>query len=702
LPVEGWSLGATTIPSMNRLARETSPYLLQHADNPVDWYPWGEEALARARAEDKPILLSIGYSACHWCHVMAHESFEDAATAQLMNELFVNVKVDREERPDIDRIYQAAHHLMMRRGGGWPLTVFLSPDGHVPFFAGTYFPREARYGMPSFADVLKGVAGYWARRPPELADQGPALREALASIEATVSVPREALTDAPFAKLRGALAASFDADSGGFGGAPKFPHPSSLEALLRAWWRGASGPEPDVHALFMVALTLQRMSEGGIHDQLGGGFCRYSVDATWTIPHFEKMLYDNGPLLALYAWLFQVSGDDMYRRVADGIAGWALREMRSPEGAFWSSLDADSEGEEGRFYVWTPDEVAGLLAPEEYAVFAARFGLDQPANFEERHWHLRVHRGIDDIAKATAQAPSAVRRLLDSSRAKLLAARDARVWPGRDEKVLAAWNALMARGLAVAGRVIGRADLVDAAAGALDFVRARMVVDGRLRATWKDGRARFAAYLDDHAFLLDATLECLQARWSAEHLAFARWLAEELLARFEDAESGGFFFTAHDHERLLHRSRPMADEALPAGNAVAALALQRLGHLLGEPRFLAAAERTVRAAWSALAEFPHGHASMLAALDELLEPPEIVVLRGGGAALAEWAAAAGALYAPRRLVFAVPADAAGLPASLAAKAPRGAVVAYVCRGAACGPPVGSLDGLGAALARTPA
>jgi uncharacterized protein YyaL (SSP411 family) len=682
---------------MNRLADETSPYLLQHAANPVDWHPWGAEALAKAEREDKPILLSIGYSACHWCHVMAHESFEDDATARVMNEHFVNIKVDREERPDIDRIYQAAHHLMMRRGGGWPLTVFLTPKDRVPFFAGTYFPKDPRHGLPSFTDVCTRVAEYYRRRPPELEQQGPALREALAHIEAAGAAERGALSLQPLADLRETLVRQFDADFGGFGEAPKFPHPSSLEQLLRVWWHGSRRADPDVHALYMCALTMRRMADGGIYDQLGGGFCRYSVDRYWSIPHFEKMLYDNGPLLALAAWLWQIGGDEAFRRVANETADWALRDMRSPESAFYSSLDADSEGEEGRFYVWTPDEVKSLLADDEYAVVAARFGLDGEPNFEG-HWHLRAYKTLESIGETLGKPVSTVQRLLDAGRAKLLAARATRVWPGRDEKILASWNALMIRGLAVAARVLGRPELAEAAAGALDFIRTRMVVDGQLRATWKDGRARFNAYLDDHAFLLDATLELLQSRWDSRHLEFASWLAEQLLARFEDRAGGGFFFTSHDHERLLHRGKPMADEALPSGNAVAALALGRLGHLLGETRYLDATERTLRAAWQATAEFPHGHATMIAALDEFLGPPDIVVLRGEAPDLADWLATARAVYSPKRLVLAIPAGERALPGALAARRPEGAAVAYLCRGTSCGPPLRTIEALAAALA----
>jgi uncharacterized protein YyaL (SSP411 family) len=683
---------------MNRLGHETSPYLLQHADNPVDWYPWGEEALSKARQEDKPILLSVGYSACHWCHVMAHESFEDPDTAQVMNELFVNIKVDREERPDLDRIYQTANHLITRRPGGWPLTVFLTPDELVPFFSGTYFPREPRYGMPSFQQVLVRVADYYRKNPADLQEQGPALRTALASLEPAAESSTDALSEQPLARFRETLGQEFDPDYGGFGKAPKFPHPATLERMLRHWWRTSADPEPDVQALYMVALTLKLMGDGGIYDHLGGGFCRYSVDRYWSIPHFEKMLYDNGPLLALYAWLSQVSGDEVYRRIANETADWALRDMRAPEGGFYSSLDADSEAEEGRFYVWTPEQVASLLTEQEYAVFAPRFGLDQEANFEG-HWHLRVYEPVDELAKEQKLAESTVRRLLDSARAKLHEVRRGRVWPGRDEKLLTSWNALMIRGLAVAARTLQRPELADAAGEALDFIRTTLADDKGLRATYKDGRARFNAYLDDYAFLLDATLELLQSRWQTGHLAFATWLADRLLEKFQDAERGGFYFTSHDHEQLLHRPKPMSDEALPSGNGVAAVALARLGHLLGETRYLDAAEATLRAGWTAISEYPHGHPTLLTALEEYLQPPEIVILRGKHDELDEWLAVARAVYTPNRLVFAVPNDAEHLPGALAARRPATTPIAYICHGTVCGAPVTRLADLATALSR---
>ncbi len=681
---------------MNRLQNETSPYLLQHADNPVDWYPWGAEALEKARREDKPVLLSIGYSACHWCHVMAHESFEDEATAAVMNRLFVNIKVDREERPDIDKIYQTAHQLITRRGGGWPLTVFLTPDGQLPFFAGTYFPNEPRYGMPAFAELLMQVAQYFETHRDEVVQQATAVVHALGSFEAGSADPAYMPDASPLAGLRAQLEGNFDADWGGFGDAPKFPHVSSLEYLLRHWRASAHGEEPDVQALFMTALTLTRMIEGGIYDQLGGGFFRYSVDREWSIPHFEKMLYDNGPLLALLAQLWQASGDDTFRRAAHETADWALREMRGPDGGFWSTLDADSEGEEGKFYAWRPDEVATALTESEYAAFGCRFGLNLPPNFEGQ-WHLQVRDSIENAAAAAGQINSGANALINSSREKLLNIRNQRIWPGRDEKILTSWNALMIRGMAIAGRALGRDDLIDAAVSGVQFLRTNLVDQNggrkQLLAVRADGQARFSAYLDDHAFLIDTLLEVLQARWDTALLEFATQLADRLLSDFADEVRGGFYFTASNHEKLVHRSRTFSDDSMPSGNGVAALALGRLGHLLGEHRYLTAAERTLQAGGTLMADFPHGHASLIIALDEYLDPPEIIVIRGTRTDATEWSRTISALYAPRRLVFAIPAEETALPGALAERTATDSTVAYRCKGMQCDLPLTSREEL---------
>ncbi|MGH8261968.1 MAG: thioredoxin domain-containing protein, partial [Steroidobacteraceae bacterium] len=426
----------------NRLAAATSPYLQQHAANPVDWYPWGPEALERARVENKPILLSIGYSACHWCHVMAHESFEDAETAQLMNRLYVNIKVDREERPDLDRIYQIAHQMLSQRGGGWPLTMFLTPDDHTPFVGGTYFPKDSRYGLIGFKDLLVRVEEFYRTARAEISDQGAAVRNAFATLNPPAD--REAVFNRePLAQARQELAASFDPQFGGFGSAPKFPHPTNVERLLREWRATALGSNPDLEALYMATRTLRSMAEGGIYDQLAGGFSRYSVDRWWMIPHFEKMLYDNGPLLALYAQAAVATGDALYRRIALETAEWVMRDMQSPAGGYYSTLDADSEGHEGKFYVWDRKEVESLLVPDAYKLFAPRFGLDREPNFEERHWHLHIFKSLEAIATEADRSVDDVARSIDAARTKLLAVREKRIWPGRDEKILVAWNGLM-------------------------------------------------------------------------------------------------------------------------------------------------------------------------------------------------------------------------------------------------------------------
>jgi uncharacterized protein len=674
----------------NRLATETSPYLLQHADNPVDWYPWGEEALGAAKRDNKPILLSIGYSACHWCHVMAHESFEDPATAALMNQLFVNIKVDREERPDLDKIYQVAQQMITHGTGGWPLTMFLTPETQAPFFGGTYFPKEPRCGMPAFSDLLRRVADYHRSHGAEIAGQNEQLKLAFASLGAEAAGDDVDLDDSPLREARAALERSFDDKFGGFSQAPKFPHPGSIERCLRHWHGTSTQASPDLKALYMASLTLTRMGEGGIYDQLGGGFARYSVDGRWMIPHFEKMLYDNGQLLCEYSRAALATGEALFARVAGETADWVLREMRSPQGGFYSSLDADSEGHEGRFYVWTRAEVEGLLTPQEYAAFSRRFGLNLNANFEGE-WHLHTFESLDDIATALAESAPTVAELIDRARAKLKAVRDVRVWPARDEKILTAWNALMIKGLAIAARVLNRADLADAATAAVDFIRHTLWRDGRLLATTKDGRAHLPAYLDDYAFLADALLELLQTRWRSSDLEFAQALCAILLAQFEDTQTGGFFFTAADHEQLIHRSKTFSDDSVPSGNGVAASVLCRLGYLLGELPYLDAAERTLRAGWPLLQQYPQAHMSMANALEDLLASTQILIIRGDAAPVDRWAASLTRLYAPTRMVFGIPRDAAGLPPALAAKQPAADTVAYVCTGMTCSAPLTDLS-----------
>ena len=661
----------------NRLANETSPYLRQHADNPVDWWPWCDEALATARREDRPILLSIGYSACHWCHVMAHESFEDAAVAAAMNRLFVNIKVDREERPDLDHIYQSAHQLLTQRTGGWPLTMFLTPDGS-PYFGGTYFPRAARYGLPGFADLLERVAAAYHEQRAAIDEQNGALRAALgrAAMTGGAAHPSEFGAE-PLAALRELLAAAFDERFGGFGEAPKFPHPADLEFLLRR-----ARATDDERTGEMALTTLARMAEGGIADQLGGGFFRYSVDARWQIPHFEKMLYDNGALLGLYAYAWQVSADPLFRHTAEAIAGWAMGDMQGQAGGYCAALDADSEGEEGKYYVWDRAELRARLDAADYAVVAPHFGLDGAPNFENRSWHLAVARPLDEVASELGLAPDEAARRLVRARAVLLAARRERVPPGVDDKLLTGWNALMIGGMARAARVFARPDWLASARHALDFVRAQLWRDGRLLAT-SDGRSgRLNAYLDDHAFLIDALLELVQAQFHAEDLAFAEELADALLDAFEDRTGGGFFFTRHDHETLIQRPKPFHDQATAGGNGVAARALARLGHLTGEVRYLEAAQRTVAAFYGNLRRDPAGCASPVLALGAQLVAPTLVVLRGPPDLLRAWQARLAAPFLPEVMVVAIPERAGPLPPVLD-KPVTNVVNAWVCRGVEC-------------------
>jgi len=676
----------------NRLAGETSPYLLQHAANPVDWYPWGDEAFAYARREDKPILLSIGYSACHWCHVMAHESFEDERVAALMNDLFVNIKVDREERPDLDQVYQMAHAMLTQRSGGWPLTMFLTPD-QAPFYGGTYFPKTPRYGLDGFAHLLPRIAAAYREQGPAIAEQTARLKAALALTNPEAQDPGAALPVAAAERAFAALARSFDAVHGGFGGAPKFPHPLELEFCLRRY-----AVHGDSSALGIVAVTLARMADGGIHDQLGGGFCRYSVDAEWTIPHFEKMLYDNAALLSVYTDAWRATGDATFARAARGIVAWTLRDMGAAEGAFCSSLDADSEHEEGKFYVWTAAAVQALLAADEWEVARRHWGLDRPPNFEHVAWHLRVVLPLAELARELGIPGDVAEARLERARAKLFAARERRIHPGRDDKVLTSWNALMIGALARAARAFDDATWLAAAQRAADFLRAVLWREGRLLATYKDGRAHLNAYLDDHAYLLAALLELMQASFRAADLNWAIEIADTLLLRFEDVADGGFFFTSHDHEALLHRPKPAHDNATPAGNGIAAQALLTLGHWLGETSYLEAAERTLRAFARELGDRPSGVSSLLIALEEVVNPPTTVLLRGAVATCAAWQRSLERAYRPgvRTLDLSRAGD---LPGALSRPHQgENAATAWVCAGSSCLPPLHSLQALEAALA----
>jgi uncharacterized protein len=672
----------------NRLAGESSPYLRQHADNPVDWWPWNAQALDAARTQDKPILLSIGYSACHWCHVMAHESFEDEATAQTMNEKFICIKVDREERPDLDKIYQLAHQVLTRRGGGWPLTMFLAPDDLAPFYAGTYFPKEARYGMPPFAYVLDQVRDFWDQRRDDVRTQNASLREFLDQ-QGKDEVRSDALDDAPINAALAQIEQNFDHRYGGHLGAPKFPHCAEMELLLDL---------NSQDALEMVELTLLRIAEGGIHDQIGGGFCRYSVDERWEIPHFEKMLYDNAQLLPLYASHARSADGKRRRPIVQTTLEWLAREMIAPSGGFYAARDADSEGHEGKFYVWQRDEVRALLDDAEFAIVERRYGFDREPNFENTAWNPIVAASIDRVAAALGVSAIEVESTLGRARAKLFGARGERVKPALDTKILTAWNALMIGGLARASRELDSTTYAQLAENALDSLRKNAWLDGVLYASFDGDRARFRAYLDDYAFLLDALLETLQCDWSNRCLDWAVAVADALLERFEDRERGGFYFTANDHETLIQRPKPFADEAIPSGNGIAARALLRLGHLLGETRYLDAAEGTLRAAFSSMQQMPQACATLQRALNDFLHPRTLIVVRFDSLRERSIWRLALTGHAPHRSdVYFVPEYAGMLPGTLGAQTYTAGGVAYLCRGTQCDAPITDIDRLRAAL-----
>lgn len=674
----------------NRLAGETSPYLLQHAANPVDWWPWGEAALEQARKTDKPILLSIGYSACHWCHVMAHESFEDAQVAALMNELFVNIKVDREERPDLDRVYQLSHQLLTRRPGGWPLTVFLHPHSLLPFFAGTYFPPIGRHGLPGFADVLRRIAAFYREESAALQQQTVALQTAFAQIETGTTTGPSNLNNEPLIEARRRLESEFDVRYGGFGRAPKFPQAGALELFLRLAAHG------DAPAGRMALFTLEQMAQGGLYDQLGGGFFRYAVDQAWQVPHFEKMLYDNGSLLSVCARAAATSGSVILRTAAIGTADWALNEMRDAQGGFYASQDADTAGEEGGHYLWAAEDIRTLLPADDYTVFALHAALDQAPNVEGRY-HLHIARNNSTIANGLGKPEADVAAALARAKNLLLTDRRRRPPPGRDEKILTSWNALLVRGLADAGRWLARPEYITAAQQAVDFIHRELWQDRRLFACHANGQTRFAGYLDDYAALADALLVLLQAHWRSSDLAFACDLADALLIQFEDRENGGFFFTAHHSETLPFRGKPFSDESLPAGNGLAARALLHLGHLLGRSDYLLAAERVLQAAHSALARYPQAHPTVLDALADWLQPPPVVIVRDQPENFARWQAALpdGAPFTTQ--MYCIPADCAALPEALALREMRADGVAYVCRGMQCSAPLHKPEDLQIAL-----
>ena len=684
----------------NRLINESSPYLLQHAYNPVDWYAWGEEALEKARVEDKPIFLSIGYSACHWCHVMEHESFENKDTASVMNNLFVNIKVDREERPDLDAIYMEAVQAMTQHGG-WPMSVFLTPDGQ-PFYGGTYYPPEPRYGMPSFYQVLMSVADAYENRREMVSEQAQKLTDVIGR-SAFLSPTDQDLSTDILEQALAKLQEHFDEEDGGFGQEPKFPQPMTLDFAMSQYKRTGSS-----QALFIAELTLAKMAHGGIYDQLGGGFHRYSVDSIWLVPHFEKMLYDNSQLLRSYLQAWQITGKPLYRRILDETIDYVLREMTAPSddgksGGFYSTQDADSEGEEGKYFVWKPDELEALLGEEPARFLGAHYGVSQRGNFEGSNI-LNITMSIADVAKRLAKGEVEVSRSIENSKRKLFSEREKRIKPGRDEKILAEWNGLMIHALTECGVVLGREDALEAAQNAADFILAEMSQeDGRLFRSFKDGRARLNAYLEDYAAFIRGLIALYEATFELRWLAEASRLTQLMIAQFGDSATPGFFQTGVDHEKLVVRRKDFIDNAIPSGNSIAAEVLMRLSVLTGNDEYRKQAGQILLVMKEAMAQQPTGFGRMLSVLNTTLEPSQEVAIAGdpSDAKTQALLAEVRKRYLPNTVVAlrnpAQELDGSMLPLLEGRELVDGQPAAYVCENYACKLPVTTADALGRLL-----
>ncbi len=696
----------------NRLIHETSPYLLEHAHNPVDWYAWGEEALARAKAEDKPILLSVGYSACHWCHVLAHESFENEDTARLMNENFINIKVDREERPDVDALYMDAVQALTG-SGGWPMTVFLTPEG-LPFYGGTYFPPVDRYGMPGFPTLLKRISDYYRNRREKVEETASQFRDFYSRrvrlAQAAINLETEESAVAPTVLTTAAttLAESFDKVNGGFGRAPKFPHPMSLDFLLQQHLRetaksaqGEAGSAAG-SALEMVEFTLQKMARGGMYDQLGGGFHRYSVDDRWLVPHFEKMLYDNALLSRVYLHTYQVTGNALYRDIAEDILEYVQREMTSPEGGFYSTQDADSEGEEGKFYLWTPDEIKAILGERAGDIFCAYYDVTEHGNFEHKNI-LHVDHPYKEIAKQFKINDQTVKQYIGNSRRKLYDARAKRVWPARDDKILTAWNGLMLRSYAEAARALDNASYPAIAERNADFLLTHLFADGRLLRSYKDGQARLNGYLEDYANLAMGLLALYEATFNPRWFTEARRLADQMLDLFWDEADGGFFSTGKDHEELVGRPKELMDNATPSGNSTATELLLRLAAYTGEERYSSHAATILLPLAPAMVEHPSALSQMLIALDFFIGPAREVAIVGDPAApdTQTLLAVVNGAFRPNLVLAAATPDNSDAQRAIPLLQDRpqreGKATAYVCQGFVCKEPVTTPEALAAQL-----
>ena len=669
----------------NRLIHETSPYLLQHAHNPVDWYPWSEEAFEKAKKENKPVLLSIGYSACHWCHVMERESFENEKIAALMNELFVNIKVDREERPDLDEIYMNAVQMLTGRGG-WPMTVFLTPEGK-PFYGGTYFPPEDRQGMPGFPRILQGVAQAYRERPADVEKSVAQILETLHHMAESQPSEKD-FAPGIIAESCEKIARAYDSENGGLGQAPKFPNPGVYELFLRYY--SESGDE---RYLTMVAQTLSKMAQGGIYDHVGGGFHRYSVDAKWLVPHFEKMLYDNAQLLRIYSQAYVITGEPLYKTVVEESAGYLLREMHQPEGGFYSTQDADSEGEEGKFFVWTLAEIDALLGAEDGEVFARMYDVTEDGNFEEKNI-LHPILTVDQANKFFRKEKSEIEALIARTKEKLFTAREKRIKPFRDEKIIAAWNGLLLSGLAEAIKITGASSCLEASRRTVEFIFGRMFRDGYLLHVYKDGQAKLRGYLDDYAFVALGLLDLYEVLLDRSLIDRAMELADIMLREFWDERGGGLFYTGKSHQPLISRAKPVFDASIPSGNAIAAQLLLRLYHLVGAEEYHTRAETILRSYYDAMVSQPFGFAHMLCALDQYLHPAKEIVIVGerSDARTTDLIKEIHSLYLPNKavLIFAPGESLEKVsPLMVGKQQIDGRPTAYVCQNFTCSAPVTS-------------
>ncbi len=673
----------------NRLVNESSPYLLQHANNPVDWYPWDQEAINKAKAEDKPIFLSIGYSACHWCHVMEHESFESEHTAAIMNEHFVNIKVDREERPDLDSIYMDAV-VAMTGHGGWPMSVFLTPDG-VPFYGGTYYPPTPRHGMPAFEQVLHSITSAYKNRREDLVSNGKSL---LARLQATFALQGEGSFDPAVPELAlQALARNFDWKYGGMSGAPKFPQPMTYDFLLRAYHRNKQ-----TKWLEMVELTLHKMAMGGMYDQLGGGFHRYSVDAVWLVPHFEKMLYDNALLARLYLHTYQVTGKPFYRRIVEEVLDYVVREMIDDAGGFYSTQDADSEGEEGKFFVWSCDEIKAVLGEADSDIFCQVYDIRQGGNFEGK--------SIPNLPQSRQEAANDLQipldqlnEILDRSKAKLFEAREQRIKPGRDEKIITAWNGMMMAAFAEAGRVLDRPDYIKVAKQNAEFILSTMKKDGRLFRTWKaqPGEAKLMGYLEDYAYYAEALLALYQSTFEPHWFQEARALANVILEHFQDDENGGFFDTADDHETLVVRPKSVQDNAIPCGNSMAIRALLMLAAYTGQEKYETPAVKALAGLQNPMTQYPGAFTYWLGNIEFVNAPPKEIAIIGDHNAFDTQAMLKTLFtrYRPNQVVAVTQADDTQGHPELVELRPsvEGKATAYVCQNFTCKQPVTTVEDL---------